>query len=71
LHLAYFGSVNPSLYGIRSIPLAPNEPVKGMVIAGATCLSGQTLDDPHGYRWLWSYHPQQVLDRAMWMFDTR
>jgi hypothetical protein len=71
LHLAYFGSVNPSLYGIRSIPLAPNEPVKGMVIAGATCLSGQTLDNPHGYRWLWSYHPLQVLDHAMWMFDTR
>ena len=54
LHLAYFGSVDPSLYGVRAVPLAPNEPVKGMVIAGATCLSGQTLDDPQGYRWLWS-----------------
>jgi len=71
LHLAYFGSVDPSLYGVRAVPLAPNQPVKGMVTAGATCLSGQTLDDPQGYRWLWSYHSQQVLDHAMWMFDTR
>jgi len=34
-------------------------------------LSGQVLDDPQSYRWLWSYHPQQVLDHSMWVFDTR
>jgi len=71
LHLAYFGSVDPSLYGVRALPLAPNEQVKGTVVAGATCLSGQTLDDPQGYRWLWSFHARRILDHAMWMFDTR
>ncbi|MDR3746724.1 MAG: glycosyltransferase family 39 protein [Acidobacteriota bacterium] len=70
LQLAYFGSVEPSLYGVRATPLAPGEPVGGTVVAGATCLSGQTLDDPTGYQWLWSYPPRQVLDHALWVFDT-
>ncbi len=71
LHLAYFGSVDPSLYGIRALPLAPEEQVKGTIVAGATCLSGQVLDDPQSYRWLWPYKTQQILDHAMWVFDTR
>ncbi len=71
LHLAYFGSVDPSLYGVRALPLAPDERPKGTIVAGATCLSGQVLDDPQAYRWLWSYHPQEILDHAMWVFDTR
>ena len=71
LYLAYFGSVDPSLYGVRAIPLAPNQPVKGTVVAGASCLSGQVLDDPEGYRWLWPYPPRQILDHSMWVFDTR
>ncbi len=71
LRLAYFGSVDPSLYGVRATPLAPDERVSGTVIAGATCLSGQTLDKPEGYHWLWPYQPRQVLDHALWIFDTK
>jgi hypothetical protein len=71
VHLAYFGSVDPTLYGIRSAPLAPNEQPKGTIVIGATCLSGQALDDPDSYRWLRSYHPQQILDHSLWVFDTR
>ena len=70
LHLAYFGSVEPALYGIHAVPLLPGQPVSGKVVAGATGLSGQTLDDPTGYHWLWNYPPQQVLDHALWVFDT-
>ncbi len=70
LHLAYFGSVDPALYGIRATPLAPQEHVRGTVVAGASCLSGQMLDNSESYRWLWSYPPRQVLDHAMWVFDT-
>jgi 4-amino-4-deoxy-L-arabinose transferase-like glycosyltransferase len=70
IHLAYFGSVEPSLYGIRAIPLAPDEHVSGMVIAGASCLSGQVLDNSNRYRWLWPYQPKQVLDHALWVFDS-
>ena len=70
LHLAYFGSVDPSLYGIRAVPLAPGEQVDGTVVAGATCLSGQTLDGAGNYQWLWPDPPEAVLDHAMWVFDV-
>ncbi len=70
VHLAYFGSVDPALYGVRVSPLAPQEHVTGTVVAGASCLSGQVLDDYDSYHWLWSYHPAQVLDHSLWVFDT-
>jgi len=70
LRLAYFGSVDPKLYGIKAAPLEPNGPISGMVAAGASCLSGQLLDDPDAYRWLWSYQPRQVLDHSIWLFDV-
>jgi hypothetical protein len=70
LHLAYFGSVDPKLYGIKAVPLAPHEPVTGKVVAGATCLSGQVLDDPDSYRWLVPYRPEEIIDHSMWVFDT-
>ena len=71
LHLAYFGSVVPALYGVRAIPLAPQEHVSGTVVAGASCLSGQVLDNSDSYRWLWPYQPKQVIDHALWVFDTQ
>lgn len=70
LRLAYFGSVDPNLYGIRAQPLPPDEPVQGKIVVGASYLSGQTLDDPRGYRWLWPYQPEHVLDHSLWVFDT-
>ncbi len=70
LRLAYFGSVDPKLYGIKAAPLEPNAPISGTVAAGASCLSGQVLDDPDAYRWLWSYQPRQVLDHSIWLFDV-
>ena len=70
LHLAYFGSVDPGLYGIKAAPLPPNQPVSGKVVAGASCLSGQVLDDNYSYRWLEDYRPQRIIDHSMWMFDT-
>lgn len=71
MHLAYFGSVDPALYGIHAKPLAPGERMTGTVIASATCLSGQTLDNPDAYRWLWAYRPMLVLDHALWVFDAK
>ncbi len=70
LQLAYFGSVDPKLYGVRAIPLAPNAPVSGTVAAGASCLSGQVLDDPDAYHWLRSYQPREVLDHSIWLFEV-
>lgn len=71
LYLAYFGSVDPTLYDIKAEPMPPGHPVSGRVVAGATCLSGQVLDDSNGYHWLWPYQPRQVLDHAFWVFDTK
>jgi len=69
-HLAYFGSVNPALYGVRALPLEPNQPVNGKVIAGLSALSGQVLPDPNSYRWLLNHKPSQMLDRSMFVYDV-
>ena len=71
LYLAYFGSINPALYGVRATPLAPEERVTGRVVIGASCLSGQVLPDPNSYRWLLSYPPLQMMDRSMFVYEVR
>ena len=71
LRLAYFGSVNPPLYGVRAVPLAREERVEGTVVAGASVLSGQVLADPNSYRWLLQYPPQEMIDRSMFVYDTQ
>ncbi len=69
LHLAYFGSIDPTLYGIHAAPLAAHEPTKGTLIISPTLLSGQTLDDGDAYHWLWSYAPSRVIDHSLWTYD--
>ena len=71
VHLAYFGSVDPALYGVKAEPLAAGERIEGRVVAGMSCLSGQVLEQPEAYHWLWDYQPSQTLDRSMFLFDTR
>jgi Dolichyl-phosphate-mannose-protein mannosyltransferase len=71
LRLAYFGSVNPALYGVRAQALAPNEPVTGKVVIGASALSGQVLSDPNSYRWLLEYKPGEMLDRSMFLYEIK
>jgi 4-amino-4-deoxy-L-arabinose transferase-like glycosyltransferase len=71
IYLAYFGSINPALYGVRATPLAPEERVTGRVVIGASCLSGQALPDPNSYRWLLSYPPLQMMDRSMFVYEVR
>ena len=70
VHLAYFGSVDPQLYGIRALPLAADQPVSGSIAAGASCLSGQVLDKPDSYHWLWHYRPERMVDGSIWIFDV-
>ncbi len=72
LYLAYYGPVAPRLYGIRAATLSPDQRVQGTIVIGASCLSGQVLDDAGNdcsYSWLQSYRPQRVLGHSMWMFD--
>src|SRR5271165_1773813 len=71
LRLAYFGSINPALYGVRATPPAPEDRAEGKVVIGASCLSGQVLTDPNSYRWLLSYPPKEMIDRSMFVYDTK
>jgi 4-amino-4-deoxy-L-arabinose transferase-like glycosyltransferase len=68
--LAYFGSVEPSVYGIHARPLPPGEKVSGTVLVSATALSGQYLAQPDGYRWLLQHPRTAILDHAMQVFDV-
>ena len=71
LHLAYFGSVDPALYGINATPLGGHERAQGVIVIGATLLSGQNLDDPDSYHWLWPDRPGAVIDHCLWLYDAK
>ncbi len=70
MYLAYSGSVDPTLYGVQAMPWRPNEHVDGKLAVGATCLSGQILDDPASYRWLWGVEPTEILDHSLWLYEV-
>jgi len=70
LHVAYFGTMDPKLYGIRYTPLEPGQRVTGTVVVSATHLSGQLLDDPNGYHWLLQYPTKTILDHSLHVFEV-
>src|SRR5580700_6223316 len=65
IHLDYFGTMDPSLYGIRYIPLPQNERASGTVVVSATYLSGQLLKDPNSFHWLFQYPRVAILDHSL------
>jgi hypothetical protein len=70
LHLAYFGLVDPSWYGIRYLPLGEGERATGTVVVSATHLSGQLLQNPASYHWLLVYPLKTVLDHTLYVFEV-
>jgi Dolichyl-phosphate-mannose-protein mannosyltransferase len=68
ISLAYFGSVDPTVYGIRARPLGENEHATGTIIVSATDLAGEYLKDPNGYKWLLRYHLIAILDHCLFVF---
>jgi hypothetical protein len=66
--LAYYGSIDPAIYGIKAQLLKENERVSGTVIVSATNLSGQFLQNPQGYRWLLDRKPIEILDGSLYVF---
>jgi len=70
IHLAYFGNVNPKVYGIRATPLEENEEVSGTVVISETHLSGQYLVDPKGYQWVTKYPIKTILNHSLFVFDV-
>jgi 4-amino-4-deoxy-L-arabinose transferase-like glycosyltransferase len=69
IHLDYFGTIDPKIYGIRYVQLNPTDRVTGTVVVSATNLSGQLLDDPNSYHWLLQY-PSTILDHSLYVFQV-
>jgi hypothetical protein len=70
IHLAYFGTIDPQLYGIRYLPLQPNQRVTGTVVVSANHLSGQLLEDPAGYHWALRYPETEILNHSLHVFKV-
>ena len=70
IHLAYSGNVAPDVYGIRAIPLMPNERVSGTVVISANYLSGQGLPDPNSYHWVLQYPTKLILNHSLHVFEV-
>jgi 4-amino-4-deoxy-L-arabinose transferase-like glycosyltransferase len=68
--LAYFGSVDPQVYGIQSDFFGGQKRVAGTVIVSATNLSGQYLAEPERYRWLLEQKPIRILDHSLYVFQV-
>ena len=68
--LAYFGSIDPRLYGIQADDLG-SQHVSGTVVVSATNLSGQFLAQPETYRWLLQEKPGTILDHSLYVFKVR
>jgi hypothetical protein len=70
IRLGYFGSIDPSLYGIKAQPLGEGERATGTVIVGLSDLSGEYLRDPQAYRWLLPYPRTEILDHSLYVFKV-
>jgi hypothetical protein len=70
IHLAYFGNIAPSVYGIRSVSLMPNQRASGTVVISASYLSGQSLPDPSAYRWVLQYPMKTILNHSLYVFEV-
>jgi 4-amino-4-deoxy-L-arabinose transferase-like glycosyltransferase len=66
--LAYFGSVDPAVYGITSRALAEDARVEGTVIVGATNLSGEYLNNPKAYLWVQRYKRVAIVDHTLYVY---
>ena len=71
LRLAYFGSIDPALYGIKAMPLAAHGDAKGLVVISPTLLSGQNLADSAAFHWLWSEQPERIIDHCLWLYELK
>ena len=68
ISLLYFGDVDPAQYGIRAQMLGDNDHPRGVVVVSATHLSGQYLQNPASYRWLFRYPRIAILNHTLHVF---
>ena len=70
ISLAYFGSVDPRVYGIQANPLGEEERATGTVVISASHLSGQFLQNSAAYHWALQYPLKAVLNHSLYVFDV-
>ena len=70
IHLAYFGNVDPAIYGIRYTELRPFDHPSGTVVVSVSHLSGQFLTDTNAYKWLLQYKPKAILNHTLYVFEV-
>ncbi|HEV2697945.1 MAG TPA: glycosyltransferase family 39 protein [Terriglobales bacterium] len=68
ISLAYFGSVDPAVYGIHAHALRENEHATGIIVVSATNLAGEYLKDPNAYKWLLGSPRTAILDHSLYVF---
>ena len=66
--LAYFGSVDPAVYGIQARALGESDRSTGTIVVSATNLAGEYLKDPSAYHWLSEYQITTVLDHSLFVY---
>jgi hypothetical protein len=69
--LAYFGSIDPRVYGIRALPLAEGQRSSGMVVISANHLSGQFLRHPDAYHWVLEYPRVTILNHSLYVYRVQ
>jgi len=77
IYLAYFGKVDPSLYGIN-FDLLPDKPVKGYCAISVSYLAGLPYhlykdlklhySPPHSYRWLSDFQPIDKIGYSIYIY---
>src|SRR3954470_17698294 len=70
IHLAYFGSVDAKIYGIRYTQLKETDRATGTVIVSAMDLTGHSLRDPKCFHWVLQYPRKTILNHTLWVFDV-
>jgi hypothetical protein len=68
ISLAYFGSVDPAVYGIRAAYLPEGQRVSGTVVVSATHLSGLYLSSSSGYQCVMKYPIKAILNHSLFVF---
>ena len=68
MFLAYFGSVDPAVYGIRAENLPEGQRVSGTVVVSATHLSGLYLSGSSDYQWVTKYPIKAILNHSLFVF---
>lgn len=70
IHLAYWGNIEPSAYGVRALPLLPGRRVTGTVIVSARHLSGHFHAEMFDYGWVLQHPRKAILAHVLHVFEV-